>query len=673
MKLLQHLDGRIILLLCRAVTHIIKVSEQTALPKGVVAIYQLTSRQQKVLVLLLTHKKPVAVKEIALCHSVSQRTIRYDLEQIAAFLKQQGGTLVKRPGMGVAAELDSARREALLALADEVDSPTRVLSKEERAALILRSLLLSVGPLTIDELANRLLVSRTTVTADLLQVSQLLEQAGLLLVGKKGEGFRVEGRESSLRQLTVNTLEGLIPPHYAVNRNAMTNALLRSIADKPGDAAMAASYLCQVETDRLGELMDAVRELIPYNMHSAEQMRFTLYLAVLVIRSRGGHRVEPCGEQAFIEMDSRENQMAQLLAGRLSVCFHISLSDSEVLLLARWLISCNAKFSPKANDKILLQLAEIVDDMLLALGDFPGYDLPEFYQDKLKMNLISHLKLTIKKYNLQISALNTLLIQMKVNYPEVFAVSYKMAARFEAWTGIALGEDEIGFIAIHIAASIEECSRLRSKRALIVCNTGKGAAMVLYNRICSNIPRLEIVGTISAPDAMESDTLGRIDFIISTIELPEATKPVFRVSPIITPAEMAKISSYINGNLSLEAGTQEVTALVEPHTTVGSYEEAAVLRCAMILAKLGSVAGELEQLYGVRFATDNIFGLSIHLMMSIPRWEKGIYSRESATDRYKEEHIELFRFIAKLLREASKECGINIPDKEALAIMRYFV
>lgn len=635
-------------------------------------MFQLTSRQRKVLTLLLLQKEPIAVKEIARQQGVSQRTIRYDLDQIEAFLRHTGGALVKCPGIGIAAEIDKLQRGELLAAAEEVANPTRVLSKNERCQLILRSLLLSVGPVTVDKLANLLLVSRTTITADIQQTARTLENSGLALVGKKGEGFRLEGPESQLRKMTLNTLESLIPPHYAVNRNALTTALLRSIADKPGDTAMAAQYLCQVEMDTLIELMESVREIIPYNLHSNDQMRFLLYLAVLVIRARGGHPAEQSGEETPVDMDSRENQIAQLIAGRLSVSFHINLSSGEVMLLAKWLISCNAKFEPKANDRIIEQLSQIVDDMLTVLQDFPGYDLPEFYRDKLKMNLISHLKLTIKKYNLQISALNTLLTQMKVNYPEVFTVSYKMAARFEAWTGIALGEDEIGFIAIHIAANIEECSRLKTRKALIVCNTGKGAAMVLYNRIRSNIPRLEIVGTISAMDAMETDTLGQIDFIISTIALPEVTLPVFRVSPIITQAEMAKISSYINGSLSHTAGG-EITVETGQKATVGSYEEAAVMRCAMILAKLGSVAGELEQLYGIRFATDNIFGLSIHLMMSIPRWEKGIYSRELASDRYKEEHLELYNFIAKLLGEASKECGIEIPDKEALAIMRYFV
>ena len=94
---------------------------------------------------------------------------------------------------------------------------------------------------------------------------------------------------------------------------------------------------------------------------------------------------------------------------------------------------------------------------------------------------------------------------MKVNYPEIFAVAHQMSQVFEMGTGIPLDEDEIGFIAIHIAANVEECNRLRSKKALIVCNTGQGAAIVLQNRIRNNIPRLEIQGTLSALDVGNTD------------------------------------------------------------------------------------------------------------------------------------------------------------------------
>ncbi|MEG0854225.1 MAG: PRD domain-containing protein [Angelakisella sp.] len=632
---------------------------------------QLTSRQQSVLALLLIQKGPLPVKRIAEQYNLSERTIRYDLDLLKTFIKLRGGTLVQRPGVGVELDIPEPLRKELQGDVGGQSSPERVLSKEERVKEIKRTLLLSETPVTVDMLAEQLLVSRTTVVADIQQVRAELAKKQLQLAGKKGEGYHIEGSEGTIRTLIVDTLMELMPPHYAVKKSAMSTARLRSIPQNGSELSLAAAYLCQVDMDTLVRLMASAKDVIPYNLHSTEQLRFLIYLTVLVVRARAGYTVLQGSDQELVDMDSRENQLAQFLAGRLTMWFHLTLSDGEIRLIAVWLIACNVKFAPKANDKIIMELSEIVNDMLLVLQDFPEYELPEFYMDKLKMNLVSHLKLTIKKYNLQISALNTLLTQMKVNYPEIFTVSYRMAERFERRTGIALGEDEIGFIAIHIAASVEECSRLQSKKAIIVCNTGRGAAQVLYNRICSNIPRLDIQGTISALDAVESDALNRIDFVISTIDLPDIGKPLFRVSPIITAAEIARINNYINGNLGQPTDT--VGIKTELSSTAGSYEEAAVMRCAMILARLGSVAGELSELYDVELTSNKVFGLAIHLLMSIPRWEKGIYNRELAHDKFKEDNIDMFNFVAKLLREASKECCINIPDKEALAIMRYFV
>ena len=97
---------------------------------------------------------------------------------------------------------------------------------------------------------------------------------------------------------------------------------------------------------------------------------------------------------------------------------------------------------------------------------------------------------------------------------------------------------------------MEECNRLRSKRALIVCNTGQGAAVILKNRIRSNIPRLEIRGTLAALDAESADALSEVDLVISTVALPPLEKPVFQVSPIISAAEIDRISSYLSGHIT---------------------------------------------------------------------------------------------------------------------------
>ena len=667
---------------------------------------QLTSRQQALLRFLAAMSGYVSVKDIANQFGYSQRTIRYDLDAVEVWLRDQGGALDKRPNAGVRLEAGAALRRRLEdTLA--VGELEKVFSPEERMEAIYYRLLLGEGPVKAEDLAEGLGVSTPTVMRDIREMGQWMEDKQLTVASKKGEGYRLAGREQQLRGCLVQALAEGLGSRRALTRYSLTSRAVERLPRKGQSvAALAARYLSRVDMDALSHLLDYARETLYHTMPENDYIRLLLYLAVLCRRAGAG---------AMIPLDDapagpgREGQLAALLTGRLGPRLQIKLGEGETANLARWLISCNVKFPPRTDDKLAEQLSSIVDEMLEVLHSYPSYDMPDFYRDKLKMNLLAHLRLTIKKYQLQIPSPNPLLVQMKVNYPEIFTVVYRMADLFHRRTGIPLDEDEIGFIAIHIAANVEECNRLRSKRALIVCNTGQGAARVLQSRIRNNIPRLEIRGTLSALDAENMDALSDVDFVISTVALPQLEKPVFQVSPIISAAEIDRISRYLNGHLAIPDPRQlaqdqqsrqvvlerlaekyvprgererflgELAAILPiaggaaPRQMGEMTEENIMFQCAMILAKVGEAVSGLQEEWGIQVSTGKLLGLVIHILMSIPRWRKGGSNREYASEQYKNDNIEVYDYLVRQLRDVSEEYGIPIPDKEALAFMRYFI
>lgn len=667
---------------------------------------QLTSRQQALLRFLAAMSGYVSVKDIANQFGYSQRTIRYDLDAVEVWLRDQGGALDKRPNAGVRLEAGAALRRRLEdTLA--VGELEKVFSPEERMEAIYYRLLLGEGPVKAEDLAEGLGVSTPTVMRDIREMGQWMEDKQLTVASKKGEGYRLAGREQQLRSCLVQALAEGLGSRRALTRYSLTSRAVERLPRKGQSvAALAARYLSRVDMDALSHLLDYARETLYHTMPENDYIRLLLYLAVLCRRAGAGAVIPPDDAPAG---PGREGQLAALLTGRLGPRLQIKLGEGETANLARWLISCNVKFPPRTDDKLAEQLSSIVDEMLEVLHSYPSYDMPDFYRDKLKMNLLAHLRLTIKKYQLQIPSPNPLLVQMKVNYPEIFTVVYRMADLFHRRTGIPLDEDEIGFIAIHIAANVEECNRLRSKRALIVCNTGQGAARVLQSRIRNNIPRLEIRGTLSALDAENMDALSDVDFVISTVALPQLEKPVFQVSPIISAAEIDRISRYLNGHLAIPDPRQlaqdqqsrqvvlerlaekyvprgererflgELAAILPmaggaaPRQMGEMTEENIMFQCAMILAKVGEAMSGLQEEWGIQVSTGKLLGLVIHILMSIPRWRKGGSNREYASEQYKNDNIEVYDYLVRQLRDVSEEYGIPIPDKEALAFMRYFI
>ena len=126
---------------------------------------QLTSRQQALLKFLGGMTDYVPVREIARQFGYSQRTIRYDLEAVDSWLREQGGELRKKPKAGVLLAAGEELRRALSG--GEVEAIGKVYTPDERMDAIYCRLLFGEGRATAEELADLLEVSAPTVTRDI--------------------------------------------------------------------------------------------------------------------------------------------------------------------------------------------------------------------------------------------------------------------------------------------------------------------------------------------------------------------------------------------------------------------------------------------------------------------------------------------------------------------------
>jgi len=230
--------------------------------------------------------------------------------------------------------------------------------------------------------------------------------------------------------------------------------------------------------------------------------------------------------------------------------YRIPIPESEIANIAFHLLSANLKMEYLSGENIpeeedVLKCA--VDEMLENAGKLRDYLVPGGANlEKLKKDLLSHLKLTVKKHRLNIEIENPLLDQIKANYTDIFETAREMADIFASKTDIRLPEAEIGYIALHLAAHIETYRQKSKKKALIVCTTGQGSAKILATRIKNRIPELEIKGINSVFELEEDGSLLRdADFIVSTVHLKVFDKPVVKVSPIITNEELEKIRKVV--------------------------------------------------------------------------------------------------------------------------------
>jgi transcriptional antiterminator len=141
---------------------------------------------------------------------------------------------------------------------------------------------------------------------------------------------------------------------------------------------------------------------------------------------------------------------------------------------------------------------------------------------------------------------NPLQNEVRSRYPEVYAVATDVLAEVGPVGGFAIPPEEVGFLTMYLAGSLER-HRLRPKiRVTVVCPAGMATAWILVSRLLAEFPQVEIAQVVSKT-AFELDPEGpATDLIVSTVPLEhEDVGPSLVVSPLLHERDVRRLSRIL--------------------------------------------------------------------------------------------------------------------------------
>ena len=146
---------------------------------------------------LLANRNMCTITGLSEKFSVSQRTIRNDLNDISGILRENGKEeLTLASGGKILCEEDF---ESIRQFTAEEDLYSYKLSKEERIRIAAAFLVNSSEYITLSTIAENLFVSRATVINDLNEIKDYIAEGNLEVFSHPNKGLRVEGKESDKR------------------------------------------------------------------------------------------------------------------------------------------------------------------------------------------------------------------------------------------------------------------------------------------------------------------------------------------------------------------------------------------------------------------------------------------------------------------------------------------
>ena len=510
-------------------------------------ILPLDSRQIRIAKMLLEERGTTRLEQVASSLRLTDRVVRYNLPSIEAYLEAHGLRLVRRRGVGVWVDGDAASRSKVVTDLATVAGPA-VLDPDDRQTRVILALL-EAAPDAVrsEDLESRLGVSRPTIRRDARIAEVWLEQHRLHLRRMPGVGLTVRGSEVEVR----SALLALILERVPVN---VLDGLSREVTETSGPRARHGleGHVASLDMPAFRAIL--VRELRTQDEHDPTLLTATLSLAILVSRVRANRHARLARGRLRSLLDHPVAESAGRIAAAVMARTGVTLGPAEVASMTESLLGF-VELTQIDDAAAEVELIAIVDRLVAdaaeqlhpALGD----------DELLRVNLVEHLRrLQVRlRYGLPVS--NPLQHDVQKRYPDVYRHAQRLVSELRRLSPAAIPVEEIGFLTMYLAGSLERHRLVAKVRVTVVCPAGMATAWILVSRLLAEFPQVE-VGKVISKAAFEGEVADAdTEVVISTVPLVGYTgeAPLVVVTPLLSDRDVRRLSRLVGLPSHARAGS----------------------------------------------------------------------------------------------------------------------
>ncbi|WP_432718792.1 BglG family transcription antiterminator [Pectinatus frisingensis] len=480
------------------------------------------------IVLMNNSMKFKKVSELANDFKVSNRMIRYNLDDIDNFLKDSElPKLIRKPHVGVrfyAGEGNNSKKEVVLRYLSKLDTYKYSLSSKERMYFILNDLIQQNNFITIDKLAKKISVSRSTIIKDLGNVIKWATEHNLKLVSIPRYGIRLIGNEKKVRRGAIELLIEIFDINQSVNSNKMLVQANYNFFNKIFDLDISYIEKC---IRKIENNFDLFFSDIAYS-------NIIMHIIIAIKRIQLGRDIVMPKKELNSLIDTQEFKIALTLADELEEYYCIKIPKDEIGYITIHFLGANK--SNLTNNKVIKNLEKyehIAKQIISNVSYYIGIDLTNDKQ--LLEGFMEHLQPTMYRIKHHLILKNPILSEIKIKYGYLFDIVKIAVSPLEEYLEKnILNEDEIGYLVLHFGASLERyrIDEIIKPDVLVVCGTGIGTAEILVSRL-KRIFNINIVGNVAYHQVENALLNNHVDLIVSTLPIQQNQIKSIVVHPLL--------------------------------------------------------------------------------------------------------------------------------------------
>lgn len=466
----------------------------------------LTNRQEKFLFILQAECEFRSIQYYSSILGVSKRTV-YNETKI---LKNKGFDIRSKRGEGIKLYINKVKFN--------INRITNTNIYDRRMDIIKR-LIFDKETLTIKGLSEEYYVSQTSIKNDFQYIKNILAYGNNFDFIKNQKGTKVQF-ESILEKILVlsnfNT--------YVLENE--TNSSYNNVKNK--FSVLEKYYDENIVKVAQNIVFNFVKKNIEIIFDTYVDNFLNVFIALISTLKSGKHfnkekNILDIKKHAFY-VSSAENMLFKA-----STRLGLTYTKDDVEYLSQLLINYKLYKLPseKIDDQIILDL---ITNVSCALNI-------DFSEDRnLFERLKVHIPAMIYRLKMQNPYNNPFTSQVKLEYPITFNVLSISMVIFEKQYEIVFNEDEIAFLTLHFQVSIENMGR--SRKILVVCNTGIVTSQLLVNRIKNILPSIDEIEIASSQEFKQKD-FNDYDYILLTTDIQHPVRNnILKISPFIKDTEI---------------------------------------------------------------------------------------------------------------------------------------
>lgn len=377
-------------------------------------------------------------------------------------------------------------------------------NQDERILYLVQYLLEHNTYTKIETIAEQLFVSMQTIKKDLRVVKKKLSNYQITITHKPYYGLKIKATEINIRKALVANVVN----HKDIQFTKQEKEFFKDID------VYAVSYC-------LLSVFNGNQISIPdYQLKS-----LVLHVSVALKRIKQGMYVDEVPE-----IKIKEVQVFNQVIKKCEEVFHIEIPEIERKNLYVHFVTkiTYISINDLGRDIKIESIAKEFIKKVDAEYHFELHKDPIFVSD-----IILHLEAFVKRIELGMENRNPLLSEIKNRY--AFEYDITLHCMQDIIDKYGVSEDEIGFFALHVRASLERNHQLLSQESIhiiLVCATGLGTKRLVETKLLNTFKdQIVIDKVISYHEYMELPSIIS-DIVVSTVDIPQIDKPVLLIDPL---------------------------------------------------------------------------------------------------------------------------------------------